>query len=228
MLRGLRFLVLVFLASFAMPSLGLDLSYITCVKVAKSEHGDSVAVADAHWEPVKNVSGAVKATQVTFQIFSEAKFYGVGKLNAPVTLWEDVPRWTITLEGDHAEGCLIPLVSDVGDYLVLLSQPGGLTSQEIVMRLYKAPSRTAPQGEQKRGVLVKELTLKDVSPGRQIPPAIVGNETSQWFAGGVFNWGRDNQSLLFKSGSGDSVSIDLLTGSVIDCNKQRVYACTGY
>jgi hypothetical protein len=228
MLRGLRFLVLVFLASFAMPSFGLDLSYLTCVKVASSEHGRSVAVADTHWVSVKNQLGAVKATEVTFQIFPEAEFYGVGKLNAPVTLWQDMPSWTVTLVGEHAKGCLIPLVSDIGEYLILLSQPGGLTPQEVVMRLYKAPSRTAPEAEQKRGVFVKELTLQDVSPGRQVAPALVGDGTPQWFAGGVFNWGRDNQSLLFKSGLGDSVSINLLRGSVTDCNKQRVYACTGY
>ncbi len=226
MLRSLRFLALVPVALFAIPMPGWDLSYLTCVKVARSEHGKVVAVADTHWEPVKN-SPAVKATKVTFQIFREAEFSGIGKLNAPITFWEDPPSWTVTLDGDRAEGCLIPLVSEVGQYLVLLSEAGSLTSQKIVMRLYKGPSRTAPEDQWGRGVFIKDLSLKDISPGWQTPPGPV-THTVQWFAGGTFNWGRDNQSLLFKSGWGDSVSIDLETGSVTNCNREKVHACTGY
>jgi hypothetical protein len=208
---------------------GFDLTPLECVKVARSEHGRSVVVSDTQWESVNNSTDVIKPTRVTFRIFGELGNYSVGKLNAPMTFWRDSPMWTVTLDGDRDEDCPIPLLSDGAEYLVLLSQTGFLlTPQRIVMRIYKKPSWTAPEGEQGRGVPVKELTLKDLLPGRQISQNVGGERTPEWFEEGAFNWGRDNHSLLFKSGSGDSVSIDLLTGSVIDCNKQSVYACTGY
>ena len=50
-------------------------------------------------------------------------------------------------------------------------------------------------------------------------------------AGGSFHWGRDNHSLLHKSAWGESVSIDLITGSITDCtetNLSQALAANGF
>ncbi len=231
MLTKRRLLIVVLLIPlFAMPMSGFDLTPFECVKVARSEHGRSVAVSDMQWEPVNNSTSAVKATRVTVRIYGEMeKLWRVGKLNAPMTFWGDSPMWTVTLDGDRVEACPIPLLSDGAEYLVLLSQTGFVaTPQQIVMRIFKAPSRTGPESEWGRGVVVKELTLKDLFPGRPTSQDVGGERTAEWFDEGAFTWGRDNHSLLYKSGSGDGLSIDLLTGSVIDCSKKSAYARTGY
>jgi hypothetical protein len=224
-----RLLALMIVLLLALPASAL--SYLRCVKAASSSDGRFLVVSDTQMEPVKGEPYAYKITRLTLQIFSEEKFGIPGEKppSLPMTFWLDSPAlWTVVLGDDKAQPCPLPLLSDAAEYLVLLGQQEGFDPHNVVMRIYKEPSRTGPPSEWGHGVLVKELTLKDLWPGRKFSDAPVTNGAPLWFERGTFQWGRDNHSLLHKTASGESVSVDLDTGFVTDCTKQTVYTCEGY
>jgi hypothetical protein len=223
--------VALMMLALSLPLSAYDLSHTECVKAARSDDGRFLVVSDTQFEPSKQFPGAHTVTQITYGIFSQQEFIypGADKLTSPMTFWADSPPlWTVVLGHDKAVFCPIPLILG-SQYLVLLDERRDFYPGWVVMRIYKEPSRTGPASEWGKGVLVKELTLAELRPGHKLSNGPYTNAgTPMWFAGGTFQWGRDNHSLLYKSATGEFVSIDLNTGSITDCTKQSVYGCTGY
>jgi hypothetical protein len=214
--------------SLSLPA--YDLSHTECVKAARSDDGRFLVVSDTQLEPSKQFPGTNTVTQITYGIFPQQEFIypGVDKLTSPMTFWADSPAlWTVVLGHDKAVFCPIPLILG-SQYLVLLDERRDFYPGNVVMRIYKEPSITGPVTDWHHGVLVKELTLRDLWPGHKFPNEPITNGTPLWFSGGTFQWGKDNHSLLHKSAWGESVSIDLITGLITDCTRQSVFACTGY
>lgn len=204
-------LFVVLLASPAFARLGN-----VCVKAASSNDGRFLVVSERQTEPIQGEPVAHKIIKQTFQVFPAQELLRYN-LKMPITAWHDLVLWQVELEPNDERwmfGCLVPLLNGA-EYLVLLNDTDGVNPRNIAMLVYRAPSRTEPnRAVWGRGVLVRQLTARDIWPGHKFTDETVTDGTPSWFEGGTFEWGKDNHSLLYKTRWGDDIHIDLNTGSV--------------
>jgi hypothetical protein len=221
---SMHLLALLFVVSLAASASALDPECF--IKAASSVDGRTLVISEMQLEPMKDHPQAHRIAQITFQIFPQGNFQNY-RFAAPITAWTYSALWRVVLssEIDHLRlGCLIPMVSDGADYLVLLNNIDGVDPRNTVMLVYKAPSRSEPNRELwGLGVLVKQLTVRDLWPERffleMFPEQLFVGEpitsgTPAWFDGASFEWGKNNHSLVYKTSSGDVTHIDLDTGTV--------------
>jgi hypothetical protein len=163
--------------------------------------------------------GLNKIQKITLQIFPRDPFNNPeGRLTLPrMLVWRDEPiPWTVVLESGEGQPwglqCPVPLISDNGWYLVLLSEQQGIYPEHAVMQIYK-PASTPPNGA-RRGELIKKLTLKELWPGYKFLDTPVTSGTPPWFEGATFEFSDDSRTLIHKTAWGDTIHVDLATGAV--------------
>jgi hypothetical protein len=208
MLTDRRLLALLFLPLFAFPA---SASSIPCgPRAAASHDGRFLIVLEEETEPKKDEPGVNQTTRITMNIFPQEDF----QVTTPMTFWANSgPLWTTVLEPSKIKSlpdCPIPLISDNAEYIVLLLIIDDFDPRNKVMQIYRRPSNTVPRGN---GVFVKELTLGEIWPEHKFQNEGMNTGTPLWFEGGTFDWGKNSYSLIYKTQWGDSIRIDLNTGS---------------
>ena len=127
-----------------------------CLKAAASKNGDFLVV-------VERQQGF---GQSSLQVFPKENWVNAkDKLSAPTVYWTDSMRWGIVLEPQRQtwESCPLPLITDDGEFLVLLNRDPFLADREA-LQIYRRrdhigdPIREGPD----HGVFIKAISFKEI------------------------------------------------------------------
>lgn len=152
----------------------------------------------------------------TFRVYSRYSEINEGmRLNGPNSYWGH-PEWSVVFENadrPHFVGCAYTLVTDDGEFLVLVGG-GFLGSNALsIYRRLNHPGQPIVVNGPDHGVLTREIPLSELWPADRIENFIT-DATPQWFAAGTFAFSADNRTLIHKTPWGQTLSIDLATGKV--------------
>jgi hypothetical protein len=176
---------------------------------ASSANGEFLAVWEYQYtEPKAGTNPTVK--KVAFHVCTKETFPR-DRFDRPGAFWSRATAWGFTMEGlDSAGMPWLPLISNDGDYLVLVAGISALNGNLGVLRIYR---KRPPQD----GVLVATHQLRDLWPPGQVAladqPHVVDAEP-MWFDGGSFEFSPDNQQLIYKTRWGNTVRVNLPDGKV--------------
>lgn len=184
-----------------------------CVKAVSSNNGSFLVITDTHPEPGQG--GIARVQEVSLQVFPKETFINAkDRITSPATYWTDWVRWSVVLDSSNSRpvpGCPLSLVTDDGEFLVVLDLSGS------AMRIYRRrdhpgdPVREGPD----HGIFIRDIALREIWPEDKFAGVqIATDETPQWFAGGTFDFSSDCRLLIHKTRLGDTVRINLPDGSV--------------
>lgn len=122
------------------------------------------------------------------------------RLNGPDVYWGGL-SWRIAFHRSDWIACPYVLVTDDGEFLVIVDSGNGPSAMSVYRH------------QLNHGVLVRELRLRDLWPPERVPVSAT-DETPEWFAGGSFAFSPDNRALIYKTGWGTTLKINLDTGVV--------------
>jgi hypothetical protein len=199
-----------------------------CVKAASSENADSLVISNFQFEPRQSTEGIGRIQQFSFEVFPKEKFINArDRTTARATFWTDLSweQWGIVLDSrDKAnfaftESCPLPLITDDGEFLILLATVPAISADWGVLRIYRW-DRTGSEIPG-HGHLVREIRLREIWPPLRLtwPPGApehesATDETPQWYAGGTFAFSLDNRNLVHKTQWGNTIRIHLENGLV--------------
>jgi hypothetical protein len=186
-----------------------------CVRAVSSKNGNFLVLADQF------VPGRER---VSLQVFGKENFINAHqRLAAPATYWAG-QRWGVVLDANLMQNvpapCPLPLITDDGEFLILLHVGPALSGNQAVLQIYRRrdhlgdPIREGPDN----GVLIKEIALNKIwTPDRIAANSVVWtDETPEWFAGGTFEFSPDYRQLIHQTRWGNTVRINLADGFLSD------------
>jgi hypothetical protein len=188
---------------------------LPCVKAVSSSKGNFFVLTELQLQPLTQNSSRVQ--RVFLEVFPKETFDNE-KFTAPATYWTDWLRWSVVLDGDRLQddpGCPLPLISDDGEFLVLLHM-GATLDDTPVLQIYRRrdhlgdPVRKGPD----HGIFIKAIALKQIWPQSKLGATALTDGTPEWFAGGTFDFSSDYRTLIHKTRWGNTVTINLEDGSV--------------
>ena len=186
----------------------------SCPKAASSGNGNFLVIRNFQLEGTANSSGR-KIQQVSFQILTKSTFVNESeRFTSRATYWEAM--WDVVLAGtDLPQYCAFPLVSDDGEFLVLLSEhaSGPDDSALWIYRRRYHPGDRLGDGPA-TSTLVKTITMSEIWPVYKFPKAPITDSTPLWFSGGSFKFSENNRLLMHDTRWGNSVRISLSDGAV--------------
>lgn len=187
-----------------------------CPTAVNSVNGNAIAIAHntTEWH-----TGSGKLLSVQFTVMTKMNFVNDSqKISAPVIYWGDWP-WVVVLDmNNQADGsfssCVVPLVTDDAQFLILLATGPAFNS---VLRVYrKGDSSDRMQDGTVKGVLVRDIKLEELWPATKIDPSRIWTDhTPEWFAGGSFDFAPGNLQLIHKTRWGSTVRINLRDGKAL-------------
>ena len=188
----------------------------SCPTAASSGNGNFLVIRNFQTEEAADRSGGRKIQQVSFQILTKSGFVNESeRFTSGATYWD--PMWDVVLTGtDQPQYCAFPLVSDDGEFLVLLSEhaSGPDDSAFWIYRRRYHPGDRLGDGPA-ASTLVKTVTLSEIWPVLKFPKALMGTDsTPLWFSGGSFKFSESNRLLMHDTRWGNSVRISLSDGAV--------------
>ena len=211
--------VLTLILSFAFPGLAGQPS--PCIKASSSRNGNFLVLMNMQLDPPQSNEAVVtrKIRQFSFELFPKENFINPkDRLTAPGTYfsagswaqWGVVLDPQITTDWPFTSFCPLPLVTDDGEFLILLAQAPASSGDAGVLRIYRwdSMSKEIPG----HGRLIREIHLKKFYIPIETPCCT--DESPEWFAGGSFNFSADDRQLIYKSQYGDTFRITLSDGSV--------------
>lgn len=191
--------VLCFLAARAVSAHAGGLS--PCISATLSTHGKILVVNELSYKDPDDGHGRSPTTS-TFRVHSQYLDDNIrSRMNGPDIYWTD-PLWSVVLKGDDLIACPFTLVTDDGEYLILLDQ---VPNFREVLSIYR---RRDDQGE-----LVRRISLSELWAPEKIPDGVFGG-TPSWFASGSFAFSPDNRTLIHKTRWGKTFQISLEKGEV--------------
>lgn len=190
-----------------------------CLKAAASNNGNFLVVSDLQIEPGPGNTGKVR--QVTFQIFPKENFINAkDRTTSPSVFWGDWLQWSVVLDGGQKTNmqftCPLPLISDDGEFLVLL-RTGPTFGSDAAIRIYRRRDHTGDPVKEgpDHGVLIREIPINEIWPKEKLEESSSWNDhTPEWFAGGTFEFSSDFRQLIHTTRWGTIVHVDLPAGSV--------------
>lgn len=190
-----------------------------CVKAASSNDGNFLVLTDTQSEPRQ---GSVQ--RVSLRVFPRENFINAkDRLVAPPTYWTDRLDWSIVLDADRIHNeprpCPLPLITDDGEFLILLRVGPGFSDDPAVLQIYRRrdhPGDLMREGPD-HGVFIKDIALKEIwTPDKLAANSRIWTEgTPEWFAGGTFEFSSDCRQLIHKTRWGNTVRINLADGSLL-------------
>ncbi len=191
----------------------------SCPKAASSKNGNFLVLRDIQVEGAADHSGGKKIQQVSFQVLTKTDALNQANgFAAGATYWE-FQVWDVILTEKNSHPlpyCAVPLVSDDGEFMVLLNQNAaapGDSALWIYKRRYHPGDRMGDGPE--TSILVKSVTLGEIWLSDKFPKVImVTDATPLWFERGSFSFSEDNRLLTHKTRWGNSVEIGLSGGTV--------------
>ena len=190
-----------------------------CIKAASSQNGRFLVLADFQ---DGGVSG--KLPQVSLSIMpKEELVYANNKVTLPATYWSGT-TWGVILDAANPmssnfnSSCPLPLISNDGEFLVLISTGAGYLSGPA-LRIYR---RRDHPGDLMRpgkdlGILIRDVPLQELWPaGIDVPRSYdTDSDLQEWFAGGRFEFSTDCRQLIHQTRWGNTVDINLEDGQVV-------------
>jgi hypothetical protein len=165
-----------------------------------SRNGNSMVIIEYHYE---KRNGEIKRIQaVTFRIARKQQFVSFPHLfTSPSTYWSEA--WSVTRPSDI--GVPLPLVTDDGQFLILLTNSAPYSRDFLVMNIYRENRETHT------AEVVGACRLSDVWPAGKLPlePAIVTDHSPRWFDSGSFDFASGY--LIHKTRWGNAVQIKLIS-----------------
>jgi len=185
-----------------------------------SSNGNFLVLKDVQYEPGPN--NTVRVQRVSLQVFPRENFINAkDKFTTPATYWTTWPLWDLVLDPTpmHIESdCPVPLITDDGEFLILLRTGWAISGEDAVLRIYRWDHRYEPAIGRtgNHGVLIKGIGLKEIWPPDKVAANTGGgtDATPEWFTGGTLEFSSDRRKLIHKTRWGNTVYINLEDGSV--------------
>lgn len=199
-MRRLLYVMLLFVLP-AVAGQGLQ-----CPTAASSSSGNFLVLTEIALEK--------RNEQISLFVFPKETFDN-NKWAAPGRFWAEVPRWSVVVNrpGRGELECFVPLVTDDGEFMVLVRRGLVSSGEDAVLQVYRRDHH-----EPGRGILVKNIELKEIwkTPGKlgENLVSIWTDGTPEWFAGGTFEFSSDYRQLIHSTRFGNTVQINLENGSV--------------
>jgi hypothetical protein len=189
-----------------------------------SKAGNYVVVIEREVRSEPDREGGVdpaKLQQVSLNVFPKEDFINAkDKLIATTSYWSDRTIWSVVEDPgrmQNEDGCPLPLITDDGEFLILLQTGPVFGSAKAVLRIYRRrdhlgdPIRQSPD----HGVFIKDIALTELWP-QERANALTGwtDEAPQWFVGGSLDFSADYREMIVTTRWGNAVHIRLDDGSV--------------
>jgi hypothetical protein len=211
-----------FLLGFSVPAQASPL--FPCPKAVSSTNGRFLVIVDVVTKSEARRITTVKS--VSFQVFPKEDFINAkDRLLTASPYWTDWARWKLVLgEKEIWSGgsCPAPLISDDGEFLVLL-RTGFVSADVAAIHVYRW-NHQVHEGisSTNKATLVASIPLRQLWPSDRLSSTeIWTDETPQSFAGGKLAFSEDNKELVYSTQWGTSVRIQLATGSVATASVQE-------
>lgn len=196
--------VLMVSTAFSLPARGS--AGAPLIRASQSANGKFLVVMELE---LRNSHEIIRSNYRILQVetFINAK----DRLDSSGVFWTDTP-WTVTVEGG---GAFYPLISNDGQYLVLLRLAPPFPDSQPVLEIYH---REFSAGTLKT-IAVRQIAISDLWTPREINPDGAGlfiqtGATPQWFAGGSFNFTDDDENLTYRTQWNDVLTIRLVDGTI--------------
>jgi hypothetical protein len=204
--------------SFALPAVAGAL--FPCPKAVSSNNGNFLVLSDVQFEHGPEFT--LKVQRVSLQVFPKENFINaIHKLDTSSTYWSYSPWWDVVLDSmpmHNEPECPVPLISDDGEFLILLRIGGVFSGEDAILQIYRWDHRYEPTVGKtgNHGVLIKNIDLKEIWSPDKVAANTGGwtDHTPEWFAGGTFEFSSDRRQLIHKTRWGNTVRINLEDGSV--------------
>jgi hypothetical protein len=195
--------------SSAIPAFGGPMP--PCVTATLSAKGTALVVNQRELEPGGETEPR-KVLRSTFEVLllHPERHYGGLRPVTPEHYWSGA-EWSVVFEYPRIQACEHVLVTDDGEFLVLV----GNTPDRAAMRIYRRREHPGGRGIDPgpdHGVLVKEIPLTMVWP--DLPDGWT-DHSPQWYAGGSLAFTGDDRGLVVKTRFGKTLTIDLASGAVV-------------
>lgn len=188
-----------------------------CPKAVSSSKGNFLVLSQIQVKP--RPDGAMQIERFSLQVFpKENLFHASDKTTRAATFWEDWQQWDVALDANTVLKCPVPLITDNGQFLIVLRIGPIFSGDDGVLQIYRCPRYDPEIGRTgHHGVLVKDIDLKELWSPEKVA-ANTGTawtgETPEWFDGGIFEFSSDSKQLIHKTRWGNTTRIKLEDGSV--------------
>jgi hypothetical protein len=181
------------------------------VRASSSPNGRFLVLVEATYDK----PGAIvkMPVQTRYEVVEAERFTNEGdRLNAPVTFWSDSARsWTVTQSGVEMKEMFWPIVSNDGQFLVLVGL-GPVFSNTTALEIYRQNCHTRQDvANCQEGKLVRGYTIGELGGGTE--RSVMGG-LPQWFAGGSMGFSADDKVLVVRADA-IRVRIRLVDGAVL-------------
>jgi len=153
-----------------------------CPKAASSDNGNFLVISDVQFEQLPN--NRLRLERVSLKIFPKEQFINAkDRFGKNVIFWSDVGwnRWSIVLNSmpmHNEPECPLPLITNDGEFLVLLHVGGVFSPEDVVMQVYRWDHHWNPNElTSYRGMLVKEIPLKEICRRSKLQAPLGGGAT---------------------------------------------------
>lgn len=209
-------LVLCQVLPLALPALARPL--FVCPKAVSSSKGNFLVLSNIQVTP--GPDGTMKIERFSLQVLpKENLIHASNKTTRAATFWEEWPQWDVALDANTVLKCPVPLITDNGQFLIVLRIGPIFSGDDGVLQIYRWDHRYDPEIGRTghHGVLVKDIDLKELWSPEKVA-ANTGtawtDETPEWFDGGIFEFSSDSKQLIHKTRWGNTTRIKLEDGSV--------------
>jgi hypothetical protein len=181
------------------------------IRASQSANGKFLVVTEWEFENPEQQGPHVIKKSIYRVLRVESFINAKDRLDSNSVFWTDTP-WTVTCDGG---GSFYPLISNTGQYLVLLRLAPAFPNSPPVLEIYH---REFSAGVLKT-VSVRQISITDLWTPREIDPEgdefhIQTGATPQWFSGGSLNFSADDENLIYRTQWNDVLIIRLADGSI--------------
>jgi hypothetical protein len=188
---------------------------LPCIDATLSANGSILVVNELTYDD-PDESHARHVTSSTFRVLHRyVDLNEYLRINGPDAHFAN-PIWSVVLtnnDREHMIACPYTLVTDDGEYLILVEGAFAFRDVLSIYRRRDHPGRPFGGPGPDHGVLVRQIPLSALWAPEQIPDSMT-DHTPTWFASGTFAFSADNRTLIHKTRWGRTFQISLETGEV--------------
>src|SRR5579871_587642 len=141
-----------------------------CVKAASSKNGNFLALMNMQLEPQQSGDGVTRRIRgFSFEVFPKENFINArDRLRAAGMYFSDWAQWGVALDRRNTtdqlftSSCPVPLVTDDGEFLILLAAIPAMSDDWGVLRIYRWDR--LDREIHGHGRLIREIPLSEISP----------------------------------------------------------------
>ncbi len=181
-----------------------------CLKAVASKNGASLVIVEQQGD-----SGSFILNIFPREHWITSK----DRITAPAAYWTDFLQWGIVLTPNLSSwiSCPLPLITDDGEFLLLVSRDFAIGPDREALRIYRRRDHIGdPRGEgPDHGVFVRAISFQEIWPPEKIKAHQGGTDHSPaWFVGSTFDFSGDNRELVYIF-EGGTLHVDLTDGAIL-------------